>query len=236
MNTKTHAGHKAEKIGEPSLQFEKNYFSGRKYRSKETLVKRNVLEVVKWASRVSGRDFLRGTGKKALDVGCAYGFASAVLSSLGYETFGVDVSKWGVRQAKVVSDGSFVVCDAQALLPFKAERFDLVTCFDVLEHLRFPEMAIRNMLESSKDALICTTPNRNVEKPVRKIMRDFDETHVSAKSSSEWEKSIREVVDRESVNVETFFDVTAKLANTRVLFKSVKLPRFGLTVRILVRK
>jgi 2-polyprenyl-3-methyl-5-hydroxy-6-metoxy-1,4-benzoquinol methylase len=228
--------HKAEKMGESRLQFEKNYFSGRKYRSKETLVKRNVLEVIKWASRVSGKDFFRGTGKKVLDVGCAFGFASAVLTSLGYETFGLDVSRWGVRQAKAVSGGSFVVCDAQALLPFKSESFDLVTCFDVLEHLQFPEMAIRNMLESSSGALICTTPNRNVERPVRKIMGDFDETHVSVKSPSEWEKSIREVVGHEVVNVETFFDVTAKLANSRVLFKSVKLPRFGLSVRILVRK
>jgi 2-polyprenyl-3-methyl-5-hydroxy-6-metoxy-1,4-benzoquinol methylase len=228
--------HKAEKMGESRLQFEKNYFSGRKYRSKETLVKRNVLEVIKWASRVSGKDFLLGTAKKALDVGCAFGFASAVLTSLGYETFGLDVSRWGVWQAKTVSGGSFVVCDAQALLPFKSDSFDLVTCFDVLEHLQFPEMAIRNMLESSRGALICTTPNRNVERPVRKIMGDFDETHVSVKSPSEWEKSIREVVGHEVVNVETFFDVTAKLANSRVLFKSVKLPRFGLTVRILVRK
>jgi hypothetical protein len=187
-------------MGESRLQFEKNYFSGRKYWSKETLVKRNVLEVITWASRVSGKEFLQGNGKKALDVGCAYGFASTVLASLG------------------------------------GESFDLVTCFDVLEHLQFPEMAIRNMLESSRGALICTTPNRHVEKPVRKIMRDFDETHVSVKSPSEWEKSLRDVVGREVVNVETFFDVTAKLANTRVLFKSVKLPRFGLTVRILVRK
>jgi hypothetical protein len=146
------------------------------------------------------------------------------------------VSKWGVRQAKTNSGGSFVVCDAQASLPFKAESFDLVTCFDVLEHLQFPEKAIRNMLESCSDALICTTPNRNVERPVRKIMRDFDETHVSAKSPSEWEKSIREVTSHELVKVEAFFDVTAKLANTSVLFKSVKLPRLGLTVRILVRK
>ena len=169
-------------------------------------------------------------------MGCAFGYASEVLAGLGYEICGVDVSKWGVRQAKVNFGGSFVVCDAQASLLFKAESFDLVTCFDVLEHLPFPERAIRNMLESCSGALICTTPNRNVEKPVRKIMRDFDETHVSAKSPSEWEKSIREVTSHELVKVEAFFDVTAKLANTSVLFKSVKLPRLGLTVRILVRK
>jgi hypothetical protein len=36
--------------------------------------------------------------------------------------------------------------------------------------------------------------------------------------------------------VETFFDLTAKLANRRILFRSFKVPNLGLTVRILVRK
>jgi 2-polyprenyl-3-methyl-5-hydroxy-6-metoxy-1,4-benzoquinol methylase len=228
--------HKAEKMGEPSLQFGKDYFRSRGYKDKEKLVKRNVLEVVKWASRVAGADFSCGRGKRALDVGCAYGYTSDVLASFGYETCGVDVSKWGVNQAKRKSSGDFMVCDAQTSLPFKAGSFDLVTCFEVLEHLQFPERAIRNMLESCSGALICTTPNGNVEKPVRRIMRDFDETHISVKPPSEWESCIKEVSSHELVKVETFFDVTAKLANTSVLFKSVKLPRLGLTVRILVRK
>jgi 2-polyprenyl-3-methyl-5-hydroxy-6-metoxy-1,4-benzoquinol methylase len=218
------------------MPFEKDYFSGRGYKGKEKLVKRNVLEVIKWASRVAGADFSCGRGKRALDVGCAYGYTSDVLASLGYETCGVDVSKWGVSQAKRQSRGDFMVCDAETSLPFKAGSFDLVTCFDVLEHLRFPERAIRSMLESCSDALICTTPNRTVEKPVRRIMRDFDETHISVKSEAEWENCINEIASPRVVKVEAFFDVTAKLANTRVLFKSVKLPNLGLTVRILVRK
>ena len=44
-------------MGEPSVQFEKDYFSGRGYKGKEKLVKRNVSEVVKWASRVAGHRF-----------------------------------------------------------------------------------------------------------------------------------------------------------------------------------
>ena len=228
--------HKSRGESEPNLQFEKDYFSGRGYKNKEKIVKLNVLEVVKWASRVVGADFSRGRGKRALDVGCAYGYASDVLGSFGYETCGIDVSKWGVNQAKSNSLGDFIVCDAQTSLPFKAGSFDLVTCFDVLEHLQLPERTIRNMFESCSDALICTTPNRTVEKPVRRIMRDFDETHISVKSPSEWENCIKDMTNPKLVKVEAFFDVTAKLANTRVLFKSVKVPNLGLTVRILVRK
>jgi SAM-dependent methyltransferase len=222
--------------GGPRLEFEKDYFSGRNYEGKEKLVKRNVVEVIKWASKVSGVDFCLGRGKRALDVGCAYGYASEILAGLGYETVSVDLSKWGVSQAKARFGGNFLVCDAQTLLPFRTDCFDLVTCFDVLEHLAFPEKTLRNMLEPCKGSLICTTPNRHVEKPVRQVTRDFDETHVSVKSPSEWRRIVNEIGSFKLVKVETFYDVTAKLANSRVLFKSFKVPTLGLTARILVTK
>jgi len=218
------------------LQFEKEYFSGRKYTFKETLVKRHVLEVVRWASKVSNSSLSSGQGKKALDVGCAYGYVSKVLETLGYETYGADLSKWGVKQAKTNSNGHFLVCDAQTKLPFKTAHFDLITCFDVLEHLQFPEKAIQNMLEICDGVMVCTTPNKAVEKPVRKIMRDFDETHINVKFPFEWEDCIRETLDYNFLRIETFYDFTAKLANRLLFFKSFKVPNFGLTVRILVRK
>jgi 2-polyprenyl-3-methyl-5-hydroxy-6-metoxy-1,4-benzoquinol methylase len=218
------------------MEFDKDYFSGRNYERKEKLVKRNFIEVIRWASRISGVDFTLGKGKRALDVGCAYGYTSEILKAWSYETCSVDLSKWGISQAKAGSGVDFLVCDAQTMLPFRTDSFDLVTCFDVLEHLRFPEKAIRNMLESCKGTLICTTPNRRVEKPVRRITRDYDGTHVSVKSASEWKNTVKESGNCRLVRVETFYDVTAKLANSRVLFKSFKLPTLGLTVRILVTK
>jgi 2-polyprenyl-3-methyl-5-hydroxy-6-metoxy-1,4-benzoquinol methylase len=224
-----------EEISDLSSQFGKNYFSSRDYKRKEKLVKRNVSEVIKWASNVSGVDFSVGKGKTALDVGCAYGFVSEVLANFGYETCSVDVSRWGIRQAKTRIDGCVLVCDAQTMLPFRTDWFDLVTCFDVLEHLRSPEKAIRNMLNCCRGSLICTTPNRRIEKTIRRITRDFDETHVSVKSPAEWEKFLREDGGYRLVKVEAFVDVTAKL-NSGVLFKSFRLPALGLTVRILVKK
>ena len=218
------------------MQFEKDFFNGRRYALKKELVKRHVLEVVKWASRFSDSNLLVGDGKMALDVGCAYGYSSSVLESLRYETCGVDVSSWGVKQARANCDGSFLVCDAQSRLPFREGSFDLVTCFDVLEHLHSPLDALRNMLEVCRGSVVCTTPNKMVEKPVRRITRDLDETHISVKSPAEWEKSIAEKMNYKLLRVETFYDINAKVANRLVLFRSFKMPKLGLTVRILVKK
>lgn len=217
------------------MQFDQDYFTNRIYVFKEKLVKRHLLEVVKWATKVSGINLSNGQGKRALDVGCAYGYISEMLAGFGYETCGFDISLWGVKQAKASGKGDFLVCDAQKGLPFKAGSFDLVTCFDVLEHLQFPEAALQNMLDAGSGMILCTTPNKTVEKPVRKLTRDFDETHINVKSFAEWKKSINDNLKFKLLKIETFYDLTGKFADN-FFFKSVNLPYLGLTVRIAIMK
>jgi 2-polyprenyl-3-methyl-5-hydroxy-6-metoxy-1,4-benzoquinol methylase len=217
------------------LAFEQNYFNSRKYSLKAGLVERHVLEVLKWASKDMSEDLLKGKGKKVLDVGCAYGFTTRILTGLGYDTCGVDISGYGTKQGKILAPSQFVVCDAQTNMPFTTETFDLVTCFDVLEHLPFPEKAIVNMFNICKGTIVCTTPNRKVEKPIRKLMSDYDETHVSVKTPLQWEKAITEILDFKSFKVESFYDLTLKLGQ-KLFFKSFNIPKYGLTVRILIKK
>lgn len=217
------------------MQFEKEYFRDRRYALKKELVKRHVLEVVKWASEVLDSNLLDGYGKNALDVGCACGYSSSMLESLGYKTVGVDVSAWGVKQAMRNSGEGALVCDAQSRLPFRENSFDLVTCFDVLEHLLLPLHALRNMLEVCRGVVVCTTPNKTVEGTVRRITQDLDETHISVKSPAEWKKIIAKDMTYKLLKVESFYDINARTANG-LLFKSFKVPKLGLTVRILVKK
>jgi 2-polyprenyl-3-methyl-5-hydroxy-6-metoxy-1,4-benzoquinol methylase len=216
-------------------QFGEDYFKNRKYFMKESLVKQHVLEVVKWASDETGVNLADGKGKLALDVGCASGFTSKALSELGYKVCGVDVSSWVVKQAKRNSRGDFLTCDAQGLLPFVDGSFDLVACFDVLEHLPFPERALRNMFSSCKGVLLCTTPNRLVEKSVRSLTRDLDETHVSVKSVGEWRREVKANLSFSFFKIESFFDITAQFAD-RLLFRSIRLPQVGLTIRMIIKK
>ncbi len=217
------------------MQFEREYFVGGKYELKSDLVKRHVLEVVKWASKLSNSNLADGSGKKALDVGCAYGYSSDVLETMGYETYGVDVSHWSVNKAKSNCGGKFFVCDAQTSFPFRENSFDLVTCFDVLEHLESPIEAMENMLSVCRGFVVCTTPNKIVERLVRKLTRDLDPTHINVKCPAEWERTIANNTKHSLLKVETYFDVTGRVRD-RTLFRSLKVPKLGLTSRILVKK
>ena len=217
------------------MAFEKDYFNSRKYLLKVGLVERHVSEVLQWASKSMCEDLLKGQGKKALDVGCAFGFTTRILVGLGYETCGVDISAYGTKQGKILPGSQYVVCDAQTNMPFTMETFDFVTCFDVLEHLPFPEKALMNMFKVCKGTIVCTTPNREVEKPIRKLMSDYDETHISVKTPLQWEKRITEILAYHSLKVESFYDLPLRIRR-KLFFKSFNIPKYGLTVRILIKK
>lgn len=218
------------------MQFAKEYYRRIRYSFKKQMVKRHVLEVIKWASKVSNKDLLDGNGKKALDVGCAYGYAAEVLELLGYETYGIDISLFAIKQAKKSCTGNFLICDARTYLPFKEGSFNLITCFDVLEHLQHPMKSMENMLALCSNFVVCTTPNKAVEKPIRKILKDLDKTHINVQLPSEWEKRIRDFSKYAFLKVETFCDLTPRIADRLLFFKSLKVPYYGLTVRILIGK
>ncbi len=216
------------------MAYTQDYFLNRDYKGKQRLVQKHVLAVLKWATQKLGVNLLNGRGKRALDVGCAYGYTSCVLADLGYETLGTDISSWGTKQAKCCG-GEFMVCDAQNLLPFREGAFDLVACFDVLEHLPRPQKALEGMFGVCGDVLVATTPNRKVEKLLRTLTRDYDETHVSVKSSSEWEELAAQTLQAENLVVESFYDVPVQLGG-KLFFKSFNVPAYGLTVRLAARK
>jgi len=84
--------------------------------------------------------------------------------------------------------------------------------------------------------MIVTTPNRSVEKPIKSLMRDFDETHVSVMTPGEWERLIKENLDASFVKIESFVDASLKTAAKLLWSKSFRVPYFGLNTRILVER
>jgi SAM-dependent methyltransferase len=222
------------------MKFDVDYFENRKYSSREVLIKLHALEALKWVSTQLDISFLDGKGKKVLDVGCAYGYVTSLLKKLMYETYGLDVSAYALKLAveNKPKDAEFIVSDIQRSLPFMENTFDLVICFDVLEHLLCPEKALKNMYAVCKDVLLCTTPHRVMDRIVKKLIRDYDETHINTKTPGEWMRIIKKELSPppEILKIECYYDIPLQVSNKVLFYKSLRFPKMGLGIRILIKK
>ncbi len=112
--------------------------------------------------------------KTVLDAGCAKGFLVEALRDRGIEAFGIDISEYAISE---VRPDVRAYCRVGSLVMPLSERYDLITCIEVLEHMTEEEItrAIANICKSTNDVLFSSSPD------------DFDEpTHVTVRPRSFW--------------------------------------------------
>ena len=104
------------------------------------------------------------SGRRILDAGCGAGYGTALLGQRAESACGVDLSletlQWA-RREYAGGKASFEQADCSAL-PFRDGSFDLVTAFEVIEHLPdwkgFLHEARRVLTDAGQ--LLVSTPNR----------------------------------------------------------------------------
>jgi len=97
----------------------------------------------------------------SLDVGCALGFTVEALREVGFDAVGVDFSRYAVDHCPPGVKGHIQWADLLAGLPFPDASFDVVTAFEILEHLppeRVPD-AIAELRRVTGGYLLVTTPS-----------------------------------------------------------------------------
>ena len=108
-------------------------------------------------------------GKKVLDVGCGGGILAEALNELGASVTGIDASEntIGVAKTHSKSIGSDVKYIQNTIEEFTSsypeERFDVITCLELLEHVPSPNEIIKscsNLLKEDGD-IFFSTINRN---------------------------------------------------------------------------
>jgi len=80
-------------------------------------------------------------GERLLDVGAAYGYAVLEAQSRGWQAFGLELAPAAAREASRLTGGRVVAASGLAT-PFASASFDVVTLWDVLEHLPEPHAAV----------------------------------------------------------------------------------------------
>jgi len=126
-----------------------------------------------------------------LDVGCAYGlFLSEARRH--FNVIGCDVSEHAVGEAARRLEGVEVI-NSDVFGIQGSERFDVVTCFDVLEHLGDPKAAmarIRDLLRPD-GILALTVPVYDTPAGWLVRLLDRDTTHIQKKSRRFWRDMLR---------------------------------------------
>jgi len=76
-------------------------------------------------------------GEKLLDIGAATGFFLKIARSRGYEVSGIEISDYAASMGR--KDGLNITTGTIQTVPLENNKFDVVTMWDVIEHLHNPK-------------------------------------------------------------------------------------------------
>ncbi|MBJ7347590.1 MAG: class I SAM-dependent methyltransferase [Thermoleophilaceae bacterium] len=95
---------------------------------------------------------------QVLDAGCGSGRNMVELARLG-TAFGAELDPASAEIATNRNVGEIVQCGVESM-PFASEKFDLITCLDVIEHVKVDSEAFRELLRVAKPGgfLVVTVP------------------------------------------------------------------------------
>lgn len=110
------------------------------------------------------REFVKG--KKVLDLGCGEGYGSLILAEEAKEVIGADIDQVAVRHAslKYVRGNLRFIQGSIIDLPIKGKGvFDVIVCFEALEHIREHDELMKEVkrLLRSDGIFIISTPNKH---------------------------------------------------------------------------
>lgn len=146
-------------------------------------------------------------GDSVLDVGMGAGYGMNLLSIKAREVTGIDVDKKSYEHCKATVLGKNPKVKTIKLydgskLPFQDNTFDVISCVDVIEHVKDYDKFIDELLRVTKRVVVFGTPNRRPE------YTNPDGTPTNHWHLREWSfEEFDEIAKRHTKNVKwTFID------------------------------
>ena len=102
------------------------------------------------------------SGGALLDIGCSSGGFLSTMVSPSWKLYGIEMEESTAERARATTGAEVFVGDAVAA-PFQPESFDVITCFDVLEHVYSPREFLTKALEWLKPGGIFYSMMPNID-------------------------------------------------------------------------
>lgn len=118
--------------------------------------------------------FVAGRSGRMLDMGCGLGFFLKAMSAYpSWNAFGCEVSPAAVRYAREELGLRQVVCTPLQDAPLAPASFDLITMWDVIDHIPHPDPLLSrcHSLLQNDGVLFIRTPNISIQLPRARAMR-----------------------------------------------------------------
>lgn len=155
------------------------------------LVPKMQLLWIRWVKTV--RKY-RSSGR-LLDIGCGEGYFLHYAERV-YETYGMDISDYCVNETLSRTNKSTVSTGDITKINYADKYFDIVTCFDIMEHVSNYEDALQecNRILKERGILVMRVPNTSSLGHKWKKEEWFaykDETHVNLLPKEKWLEVIK---------------------------------------------
>jgi SAM-dependent methyltransferase len=109
-----------------------------------------------------------GDGRRLLDVGCHIGVFVEIASARGWNAWGVEPSRWAAEQAR--ARGLQVVTGTLSDAGFEAGSFDVVTLWDVIEHLTDPASELRQIWQLLRPGGLIAVHTMDIESLLARLL------------------------------------------------------------------
>ncbi len=124
-------------------------------------------------------------GQTILDFGCARGYVVRAMRGLGYDAWGMDISKWAIENAD--KEAAPYLIHSKSVPPEIDTEYDWIIAKDVLEHAEYVGRTITELMSSVAKGIFVVVPLSEFDKG-QYVIEEYekDVTHIHRYTLQTW--------------------------------------------------